>query len=177
MEAYTADSYSFDWTASENYCGGEIFSDMGTIMSPNYPEPYNKNRRCEWSITVNQNRLVNLKFTDWDIRKSDSCLEHFVQVFDGHFGFSPPLSDRLCSSSTPEEIKSHGNKMKVVFETNEDNSGERGFKAVFSSDDIRICGGDFDLAPTEHDILIQEILKKYKTSNHRLKSPEAPVLT
>ena len=50
--------------------------------------------------------------------------------------------------------------MKVVFETNHDNSGEKGFKAIFSSDDVRVCGGDFDVAPTEHDILIQETFRK-----------------
>ena len=49
--------------------------------------------------------------------------------------------------------------MKVVFETNHDNSGEKGFKAVFSSDDVRVCGGDFDVTPTEHDILIQETFR------------------
>ena len=33
--------------------------------------------------------------------------------------------------------------MRVVFETNERNSGERGFKASFNAEDLRSCGGDF----------------------------------
>ena len=35
---FEASSFTLQWNATENYCGGEIFSDMGTIMSPNYPE-------------------------------------------------------------------------------------------------------------------------------------------
>lgn len=90
---------------------------------------------------------------DWDIRSSDSCVDHFVQAFDGIFDYSPPLTGKLCSSSTPQPIRSHGNKMKLIFESSVESSGERGFKASYTSDDKRICGGDFENPST--DILIQ----------------------
>ena len=53
------------------------------------------------------------------------------------------FTTKNSSSTTPSPIQSHGNIMRVVFETNERNSGERGFKASFNAEDLRSCGGDF----------------------------------
>lgn len=146
--------WSLNWTAIADVCGEDLHGDVGTIRSPNYPDPYDTSRRCEWTVTVNVNRLVELNFLDWDIRTSESCLDHYVQVFDGIYEFSPPLTGRLCSSTTPEPIKSHGNQMRIIFDTSVGASGERGFKASYSSDDKRTCGGDFDIISSNSDILI-----------------------
>ena len=139
--------WSFNWTVDDYICGEELNTDRGSISSPNYPDPYDMNRRCEWTITVNAKFSVTLIFKDWDMRTSDGCIDHYLQAFDGKFDYSPALTNRLCSSGTPAPIISHGNVMKVIFETNNE-SGERGFKANFNAEDTRLCGADYTIIGT-----------------------------
>ena len=143
IEGYPQDSvWSLNWTVDDYICGEEIYADRGSFTSPNYPDPYDLNRRCEWIVTVNAKFSVTLLFKDWDMRSSDGCIDHYVQAFDGRFDYSPQLTERLCSAETPAPILSHGNVMKVVFETNGE-SGEKGFKANFNADEARVCGADY----------------------------------
>ena len=53
--------------------------------------------------------------------------------------------------------------MNVIFQTTKDGSGERGFNAKYSSNDQRICGGDFHILPTENEFDIIGLSNKSVT--------------
>ena len=46
-------------------CGGVFTTPTGTVMSPNYPNPYPPNVNCEWSITVEPQRNILFNFQDF----------------------------------------------------------------------------------------------------------------
>ena len=48
--------------------------DQKSLMSPD------KERRCTWSISVDLGRRVRLEFTDFDLKSSDGCFDHYVQA-------------------------------------------------------------------------------------------------
>ncbi|CAG5131223.1 unnamed protein product, partial [Candidula unifasciata] len=99
-------------------CGGELVEQSGVISSPNYPNNYPDNARCQWTITAKENEVVDLR------------------VYDGATVNSPLLAV-LCRIMSQTElartiIRSTGNRMLVVFES--DDSGQRpGFVASFWS--------------------------------------------
>ena len=39
-----------------------------------------KERRCMWSISVDLGRRIRLEFTDFDLKSSDGCFDHYVQA-------------------------------------------------------------------------------------------------
>ena len=42
-------------------CGGEYTAPYGTIRTPTRPDEYHHNANCSWLITVEANRIVELK--------------------------------------------------------------------------------------------------------------------
>ena len=44
------------------------------------PMSPDKERRCTWSISVELGRRVRLEFTDFDLKSSDGCFDHYVQA-------------------------------------------------------------------------------------------------
>ena len=125
-----------------------------------------KERRCTWSISVDLGRRIRLEFTDFDLKSSDGCFDHYVQarfqscfligqqiidcdsqfdtensyqIFDGLESHSPNITDKLCRS-LPPPIESHGHQMMILFETDYQ-SGEKGFSATYTSNENSICGG------------------------------------
>ena len=45
-----------------------------------------KERRCSWGISVELGRRIRLEFTDFDLKSSDGCFDHYVQA-SFQFGF------------------------------------------------------------------------------------------
>lgn len=43
-------------------CGGAYSGISGSFASPNFPEYYNNNHSCVWTITVEAGKRVELKF-------------------------------------------------------------------------------------------------------------------
>lgn len=52
----------------------------GSIISPMYPEPYNKFTDCYWKISVSAGSLVSIIFTDIDLEPHSYCLLDYVEV-------------------------------------------------------------------------------------------------
>ncbi|CBY36311.1 unnamed protein product, partial [Oikopleura dioica] len=123
QSGHSGSKWNFNWTASPNNCAEELTEDSGTIMSPRYPDPYESNKRCEWSITVNPRNSIIVTFSDFDFKAVDDtfgCLNHYVQIFGGLYIDSPELSDRLCGTALPMPVQSQGNTMKIVFDIGND---------------------------------------------------------
>ena len=82
---------------------------------------------------------TKLVFDDFDLKTSDGCFDHYVQVFDGLEPHSPNITDKLCHS-LPPPVESHDHQMMIIFETDYQ-SGEKGFSACYSANENAACGG------------------------------------
>ena len=60
-------------------CGGELTGAWGNFTSPNYPNKYPSNMRCEWNITAPKGTHIYLHFTDFEL--SYSCGYDNITVF------------------------------------------------------------------------------------------------
>lgn len=61
-------------------CGDTIVGPFGNISSPNYPENYPANSHCIYRIIVNSNKIIHLKFEDFNVEYSKDCVNDYVQV-------------------------------------------------------------------------------------------------
>lgn len=61
-------------------CGGTLTSPRGSIISPNYPEPYNSDATCEWKIRVNTGSKVQLVISDLDLEPHEFCSLDYIEV-------------------------------------------------------------------------------------------------
>lgn len=75
-------------------CSGDVFTELiGEITSPNYPNPYPENSRCEYQILLEEGFqvVVTVKREDFDVEPADSkgnCADSLV-VRDGWLIFLP----------------------------------------------------------------------------------------
>ncbi|TRY89102.1 hypothetical protein DNTS_004573 [Danionella cerebrum] len=133
-------SLSFEASVEGKSCGGDLNTPFGTISSPNYPNLYPHNRVCRWRITVPQGRRVTLTINDLRLEEHINCIFDFIEILNG---LSPkaPILGRLCGTvPAGTQLKSSGNTMIVIFNT--DASGSNGgFTAEYSSDEAAVCGG------------------------------------
>ncbi|KAG8252007.1 hypothetical protein J6590_068215 [Homalodisca vitripennis] len=105
-------------------CGGTLTGPTGSIMSPNYPQPYMRNAECFFRISVSQGSRVRLIFVDLDLEPHSTCRLDYVEVFDGVDDHSKSLG-RYCTSSL-SHLTSSTNYVFVKFVSDISLSG-RGF--------------------------------------------------
>ena len=65
----------------------------GIIYSPGFPWSYPNNVQCDWYITVPAGRIVNLKFTAFELKASINCRD-YVEVL----GDSGSVEELLCGT-------------------------------------------------------------------------------
>ena len=66
-------------------CGGELLGPSGIISYPEFGEDgYDIGMDCYWTITVQEERTIELKFEMIDIEEDDTCKYDFVQVSKLH---------------------------------------------------------------------------------------------
>ena len=61
-------------------CGENLTSSSGVITSPNFPQDYPANKKCEWNITAPRGKQITLSFTDFVLEDHDSCQFDYVEV-------------------------------------------------------------------------------------------------
>lgn len=118
-------------------CSGDVFTALiGEIASPNYPNPYPENSRCEYQIRLQEGfRLVlTIRREDFDVEPADSegnC--HDSLTFDAkNQQFGP-----YCGNGFPGPltIKTQSNTLDIVFQT--DLTGQnKGWKLRYHGDPI-----------------------------------------
>uniref|UniRef100_A0A4W3K7X0 Cubilin n=1 Tax=Callorhinchus milii TaxID=7868 RepID=A0A4W3K7X0_CALMI len=108
-------------------CGGTFQESSGVVTSPAYSYTnYNHKINCTYHIIVRENRLVELKFSDFDL---ELLCSDYVSVHDGSNIFAPSLG-KFCGSTIPPPLLSSSNSMFIVFTTDIIVSG-RGWKALY----------------------------------------------
>ncbi len=103
---------------------------VGFLRSNNYPENYNTNERCEWTILAPETGMnIQLRFADFNIDPSTNCEYDYLEVFDGESSASPSLG-KFCGRQVPDLLQSTGDKIHVTFQT--DNADTRpGFEIAW----------------------------------------------
>ena len=68
--------------ASPSFCeiSATIDSDVGTILSPGYPEPYVNNLDCNYQLTLPANSSILLEAVDFDVEYEMDCSYDWFKV-------------------------------------------------------------------------------------------------
>ncbi|XP_068942361.1 cubilin [Petaurus breviceps papuanus] len=98
-------------------CGGRFNSSFGIIRSPSYSQAnYPNDINCSYLITVRNDRVIALKFNDFNVTLSTLCSQDYLAVYDGP-NTSAPLLGKFCGSQLPPDLKSTNNSLFLVFKT------------------------------------------------------------
>ncbi|XP_004605400.2 cubilin [Sorex araneus] len=128
-------------------CGGRFNFSVGVITSPAYSySDYPNNVHCRYTIAVRDDRVVQLKFSDFDVVPSTSCSQDYLAIYDGP-NTSDPLLGRFCDSSLPPNVRASGSTTLLEFHTGSSQTA-RGWKLVFRETlgPRQGCGGSLTAA-------------------------------
>jgi hypothetical protein len=103
-------------------------------MSPDYPNPYESDESCIYTIQASDTQVIKLNFIDFEIEaRYNECDYDYLEIFDGLQSNTSSLG-KYCSVE-PNEIVSSSNTLVLVFMTDASVNG-RGFKANYSFIDL-----------------------------------------
>ncbi|CAH1242140.1 CHRNA10 [Branchiostoma lanceolatum] len=109
-------------TSGTSSCGSTLTGDEGTFSTPNYPDSYDSNLWCNWTIIVNASMSITLTFDVFDVEFHQNCDYDYVQLYEG----SPEnnrILGKFCGSTSArstypkDPIVSKLNMVTVVFHT------------------------------------------------------------
>eukprot|EP00057_Strongylocentrotus_purpuratus_P019857 XP_011674331.1 PREDICTED: cubilin [Strongylocentrotus purpuratus] len=126
-------------------CGGTFDSPSGTFTSPNYPENYPTDVKCEYLLsTTDETKTMYLTFDDFNIDLSLSCMEDSLYIYDGSTIWDPLLVI-LCGDDLPGAMMSTGRNLLLVFRSDWWETA-KGFSASYQAvaSGGTGCGGQFD---------------------------------
>ncbi|XP_077347020.1 cubilin isoform X1 [Lithobates pipiens] len=130
-----ANGFSANFTSR---CGANFTKPSGQIVSPNYPDRYDNNLNCNYTIQADNNMFIVLTFLSFEVELAQSCRKDNVKVFSGvpHTGST---LQTLCGSSLPAPVSSRGT-MSVTLRTDSD-TAMHGFVASYR---VIPCGGTYN---------------------------------
>ncbi|CAL8289607.1 unnamed protein product [Merluccius merluccius] len=116
----------------------------GKVQSADFPQPYGPNLLKQWDLLVPEGYQIKLTFTHMDIEASQDCSYDAVRVlldYQKSLGkFCGQENDPDGNHPGNEPILSPGNKMSLVFQTDNTNSEQhKGFSAHYQAIDIDEC--------------------------------------
>ncbi|XP_029700072.1 mannan-binding lectin serine protease 1 [Takifugu rubripes] len=125
---------------------------FGVVQSPNFPEPYPREARLRWNISVPEGFRVALSFSRFDLEPSYLCEYDSVQVeAEGEVLALFCGQEETDTESVPAQrvITSPGNRLSLLF-TSDFSDEERysGFQAHYSATDVDECRERTDEALT-----------------------------
>ncbi|XP_018620783.2 inactive serine protease PAMR1 isoform X1 [Scleropages formosus] len=105
-------------------CGGVIRKAQGHIVLESYPT----NARCEWTLHVDPEFTVELRFRMLSLEFDHSCRYDYVEVRDGD-DLSSRLIGRFCGNERPPPIHSSGSSLHILFVSD----GYKNFDGFFAT--------------------------------------------
>ncbi|XP_044059308.1 inactive serine protease PAMR1 isoform X1 [Siniperca chuatsi] len=106
-------------------CGAIIQRAQGHIALESYPT----NARCEWTVQVERDSSIELRFSMLSLESDHNCRYDYVEVRDGN-DLSSPVIGRFCGDQLPPPVKSSGNLLHILFTSDGYNNFE-GFVLTF----------------------------------------------
>ncbi|XP_023314262.1 cubilin homolog isoform X1 [Trichogramma pretiosum] len=130
---------SFLAVAGSPDCGGIYTSESGVITSPGYHSGgYQAGMICDWEIRLPARSKVLLKFLDFGVERSPSCMYDSLQIYEGTDPKKSPLVGKYCSYALPAPLVVNSSRILIRFESDA-NIEEKGFVLKYEID----CGGVF----------------------------------
>ena len=122
---------------------------QGSIHSPNYPNPYDSNDDCSWTIEVDTHHRVQFTFVDFDVEPHQNCSYDYVALYDGS-AESDPLIIQHCGQTVPSPnvFYTTGNKLYIRMKA-DGSVTSKGFLANYT----RACGGVIETAAGSGDLM------------------------
>ncbi|KAM6973022.1 ST14 transmembrane serine protease matriptase a [Aplochiton taeniatus] len=126
--------------SQELSCGGTLTAEKGTISSPNFPNFYQSNVNCDWTIQVPTGKAVKLTFNQFLLSElglpdGAPCTKDYVEVNGKKICGEKPASSVTMTSDS--------NLMKVSFHS-DSSYVDRGFSAKYEAIDAsNPCPGKF----------------------------------
>uniref|UniRef100_A0A4W3IWL0 Seizure related 6 homolog like n=1 Tax=Callorhinchus milii TaxID=7868 RepID=A0A4W3IWL0_CALMI len=99
-------------------CGGELTSQAGVILSPNWPEPYDEGKDCIWKIHVGEEKRIFLDVQLINLSNSDILTLYdgddlTMRILGQYVGSNIPL--KVYSSTSDLTIRFHSDPAGLVF--------------------------------------------------------------
>ncbi|XP_043915904.1 CUB and sushi domain-containing protein 1-like [Protopterus annectens] len=114
-------------------CGSSVSGTQGTLLSPNYPQNYNNNHECIYSIQTQTGKGIQLKAKVFQLQDGD-----ILKVYDGRNNSARLLGAFSNDSIIGAIINSTSSNMWLEFITNMENTS-KGFELQFSSFELINC--------------------------------------
>ncbi|XP_063636066.1 cubilin-like [Cydia splendana] len=137
----TGFSVLYSFVDAKQNCGGYYIKTHGYIYSPGWPNQYERNRDCTWTITVPVGQQIMLNISQFDLERPlrGSCDNgDFLEITNGGSANSP-LAGKFCGNFQTKIIKSLSNTISLHFHSDIYLQG-RGFKIEWDGT-ITGCGG------------------------------------
>ncbi|KAM3968031.1 cubilin [Aphomia sociella] len=137
----TGFSVSYSFLNERSHCGGTYVKTHGFIYSPGWPNNYEPNRDCTWTIRVPAGQQIHLNISQFDLERSirNKCdIGDYLEVRNGAT-VNAPLIDKYCGHFNWKRIISTGNSLYLHFHS-DFYMGGSGFKIEWDGT-IQGCGG------------------------------------
>uniref|UniRef100_A0A3P8SX64 Cubilin n=1 Tax=Amphiprion percula TaxID=161767 RepID=A0A3P8SX64_AMPPE len=105
--------------------GIDVVGESGQIASPLYPRTYPNNADYRWTITVDGDSYIQIRFLDMDIEDLYDCYYDQLKIFDGPTVDYYPLGT-FCGVALPHLLRSTGSTVTLEFRSDSWHGG-RGF--------------------------------------------------
>nr|AEP25603.1 bone morphogenic protein 1 [Holothuria glaberrima] len=123
-----------DGQGCEEACGGFKTSLQGNITTPQYPNPYPRDKHCIWKIVAPSNYRISLQFRDFELEGNELCKYDYVEIRSGFTAEADVIGNsKLCGNAIPETVTSPSNKLYIEFKSDSTVS-KAGFFATFFAD-------------------------------------------
>ena len=98
-------SLAYRERTTPHQCNTPINSSRACVLtSTNYPKKYPDNMRGEHILdSGSDDRLLRLRFTDFNLESSDRCSHDFVEIMESD---DTALMEKTCGDIIPEEMYS-----------------------------------------------------------------------
>ncbi|XP_027135930.1 mannan-binding lectin serine protease 1 isoform X3 [Larimichthys crocea] len=123
-------------------CGAQVM--YGSLQSPNFPDPYPRETRLQWNLSVPVGFRIRLYFSHFDLEPSYLCEYDYVKVEaeeDQVLALFCGQED-TDTEAVPDQriIESPRNSLKVSFSSDFSNEERHsGFRAHYSTVDVDEC--------------------------------------
>ncbi|XP_074102662.1 protein tolkin-like [Cotesia typhae] len=105
----------------ETICEQTVYLYNDTIYnleSPNYPNSYMLNKKCQWNFTASENHQITIKFNFFALEKSENCTKDFVKITESDeltvLGVFCGLIDSLFAYSTDNKLQVEFSSDKTI---------------------------------------------------------------
>nr|XP_014268202.2 cubilin [Maylandia zebra] len=96
--------------------GVDVTGESGQIASPLYPRTYPNNADYHWTVTVDGDSYIQIRFLDMDIEDLYDCYYDHLKIFDGPSIHYYPIGT-FCGLNLPPPVRSLGSTVTVQFKS------------------------------------------------------------